>query len=91
MDRLNMQSPVYQNILKELSIRLSKEGYEMKPIALSIIILALLSIASAVELGGQAGKDTLASLGSGCGLWDWGAAPIGKIADNGSLIAGAWY
>ena len=42
-----------------------------------------------MELGGQAGKDALADLGNGTGLWGWGAAPLGHIINDSELIAGA--
>ena len=62
----------------------------INPFALSILVLSLVSLSSAViELGGQSGKDTLASIETGTGLWNWGSVPFGHVVDDDELIAGA--
>ncbi|MEI8003023.1 MAG: hypothetical protein WCG94_01680 [Methanothrix sp.] len=56
---------------------------------LIILILALVSLTTAtVELGGQAGKYTLADIGNETGLWGWGGSPLGHIINDSELIAG---
>ena len=42
-----------------------------------------------MELGGKAGKDALADIGNGTGLWGWGGSPLGHIINDNDLIAGA--
>jgi hypothetical protein len=73
-----------------LKVQYGTEGLKTKLMAIALFVVMFLSLASAVELGGQAGKDALADLGNTSGLWGWGSAPAGKITENGSLIAGFW-
>ena len=49
----------------------------------------MISLSSAtMDLGGQSGKETLAGIGNGSSLWDWGTAPIGHVVEGNNLIAG---
>lgn len=61
----------------------------MKIFALSILIISLVSLSSAVvDLSGQSGKDVLNSIQTGSGLWNWGSEPMGHVVDDNELISG---